>query len=135
MRVALLEPSVIAMRGMRNAAELRPQRRHPSWLLSRRNGRSVRRQSARSDDLDRGVGRAYSVRMGLPDSPIVSRNPEVMSGSPVFTGTRVPVQTLLDYLEGGESIDDFLAGFPAVTRAQVVAFLEEGKTLLVAKVS
>jgi len=63
------------------------------------------------------------------------RNPEVMSGTPVFTGTRVPVQTLLDYLEGGESIDDFLDGFPSVTRAQVVAFLEEGKTLLVAKVS
>jgi uncharacterized protein (DUF433 family) len=41
----------------------------------------------------------------------------------------------LDYLEGGESIDDFLAGFPSVTRAQVEAFLEEGKTLLVAKVS
>jgi len=73
--------------------------------------------------------------MGLPESAIVSRNPDVMSGSPVFTGTRVPVQTLLDYLEGGESIDDFLAGFPAVTRAQVVAFLQAGKTLLVAKVS
>ena len=50
--------------------------------------------------------------MGLPESAIVSRNPEVMSGTPVFTGTRVPVQTLFEYLEGGESIDDFLAGFP-----------------------
>jgi uncharacterized protein (DUF433 family) len=58
-----------------------------------------------------------------------------MSGAPVFTGTRVPIQTLLDYLEGGESIDDFLEGFPSVTRAQVVAFLEEAKALLVAKVS
>jgi uncharacterized protein (DUF433 family) len=73
--------------------------------------------------------------MGLPESAIVSRNPDVMSGTPVFTGTRVRVQTLLDYLEGGESIDDFLGGFPSVTRAQVVAFLEEAKALLVAKVS
>jgi uncharacterized protein (DUF433 family) len=73
--------------------------------------------------------------MGLTESAIVSRNPDVMSGTPVFAGTRVPVQTLLDYLEGGESIDDFLGGFPSVTRAQVVAFLEEAKALLVASVS
>ncbi len=58
-----------------------------------------------------------------------------MSGAPVFTGTRVPIQTLLDYLEGGQSVDDFLEGFPSVTREQVVAFLEEAKALLVAKVS
>jgi uncharacterized protein (DUF433 family) len=55
--------------------------------------------------------------------PIVSRSSDVMGGAPVFSGTRVPVRTLLDYLEGGESIDDFLAGFPTVTREQVVAFL------------
>ncbi len=54
-----------------------------------------------------------------------------MGGAPVFSGTRVPVQTLLDYLEAGESIDDFLAGFPSVTRNQVVAFLEEAKDRLV----
>ena len=47
-----------------------------------------------------------------------------MGGTPVFAGTRVPVQTLLDYLEGGETIDDFLDGFPTVKRAQVIAFLE-----------
>jgi uncharacterized protein (DUF433 family) len=51
----------------------------------------------------------------------------MMGGTPVFHGTRVPVQTLLDYLEAGESIDDFLAGFPSVTKAQVIAFLEEAK--------
>lgn len=56
---------------------------------------------------------------------IISISPNIMSGTPVFTGTRVPVQTLLDYLEGGESIDDFLYGFPTVTREQVIAFLEE----------
>jgi uncharacterized protein (DUF433 family) len=49
----------------------------------------------------------------------------------VFAGTRVPVQTLLDYLEGGETIDDFLEGFPSVKRSQVIAFLEAGKDRLV----
>ena len=66
--------------------------------------------------------------------PIVARSPDVMGGTPVFSGTRVPVQTLLDYLEGGESIDDFLEGFPAVTREQVVAFLEAAKDRLVESV-
>jgi uncharacterized protein (DUF433 family) len=60
--------------------------------------------------------------------PIVSRSPEVMGGAPVFCGTRVPVQTLLDYLEAGESIDDFLAGFPSVSRKEVIAFLEQGSS-------
>jgi uncharacterized protein (DUF433 family) len=50
---------------------------------------------------------------------VISCNPEVMGGTAVFSGTRVPVQTLLDYLESGESIDDFLAGFPSVSREQV----------------
>jgi uncharacterized protein (DUF433 family) len=67
--------------------------------------------------------------------PVVSRSPEIMGGAPVFCGTRVPVQTLLDYLEAGESIDDFLAGFPSVTREQIVAFLEEAKDRLVESVS
>ena len=48
-----------------------------------------------------------------------------MGGAPVFRGTRVPVQTLLDYLEAGESIDDFLDGFPSVAREHVIAFLEQ----------
>lgn len=54
-----------------------------------------------------------------------------MGGAPVFCGTRVPVQTLLDYLEAGDSIDEFLNGFPSVTRAQVIAFLNEAKNRLV----
>jgi len=66
---------------------------------------------------------------------IISRNPNVMGGTPVFSGTRVPVQTLLDYLEAGDSIDEFLAGFPSVTRQQVIAFLEEAKDRLVESVS
>ena len=67
--------------------------------------------------------------------PVISCSPDVMGGAPVFCGTRVPIQTLLDYLEAGESIDDFLAGFPSVSREQVIAFLEEAKDRLVAAVS
>jgi uncharacterized protein (DUF433 family) len=67
----------------------------------------------------------------LVKQPIISSDPDVMGGAPVFAGTRVPVQTLLDYLESGDSIDDFLAGFPTVNREQVIAFLEEAKELLV----
>ena len=64
--------------------------------------------------------------------PVISSSPEVMGGTPVFFGTRVPVQTLLDYLEAGESIDDFLEGFPSVSREQVIAFLEQAKDRLIA---
>ena len=67
--------------------------------------------------------------------PVISRHPDVMGGTPVFYRTRVPIQTLLDYLEAGESIDDFLEGFPSVTRQQVIAFLEEAKDRLVAAAS
>jgi len=56
--------------------------------------------------------------------PIVTSSPETLSGAPVFCGTRVPVQTLIDSLKASESIDDFLQGFPTVTREQVWAFLD-----------
>ena len=69
------------------------------------------------------------------DHTVVSRSPEVMGGTPVFAGSRVPVQTLLEYLEAGESIDDFLAGFPSVTRPQVIAFLEQAKDRFLESVS
>jgi uncharacterized protein (DUF433 family) len=58
-----------------------------------------------------------------------------MGGTAVFAGTRVPVQTLLDYLENGHSIDDFLEGFPTVSRDQVIALLEEAKSRLIASLS
>lgn len=66
---------------------------------------------------------------------VVSIDPEVMGGTPCFTGTRVPVQTLLDYIEAGDSIDDFLDGFPTVKRDQVIAFLQEAKDRLLDTVS
>ena len=58
-------------------------------------------------------------------------DPEILGGTPVFVGTRVPVKALLDYLEGGHRLDDFLDDFPTVTREQAVAALEEGIHLLV----
>jgi uncharacterized protein (DUF433 family) len=62
---------------------------------------------------------------------IVSASPDVMGGTPVFSNTRVPIQTLFDYLKAGESIDDFLDGFPTVTREQVIGLLEQaGKQLV-----
>jgi uncharacterized protein (DUF433 family) len=54
-----------------------------------------------------------------------------MGGTPVFRGTRVPVQTFIEYLEAGDSIDEFLGGFPSVKREQVIAFLEEAKDKLI----
>ncbi|MBE7521962.1 MAG: DUF433 domain-containing protein [Burkholderiales bacterium] len=70
---------------------------------------------------------------GTPDrrSSPISRSHDVLGGTPVFAGTRVPVQTLLDYLAAGESIDDFLEGFPSVTREQIVTFLELAKDRLI----
>lgn len=67
--------------------------------------------------------------------PLITSSPDVLGGTPVFTGTRVPVQTLIEYLEGGETIDDFLQGFPTVSRDQVIAFLEEAKIRMLAKAS
>lgn len=67
--------------------------------------------------------------------PVISCGPDVMGGTPVFVGTRVPVQTFLDYLEAGDSSDEFLAGFPSATRDQVIEFLEQAKDRLVAATS
>lgn len=65
---------------------------------------------------------------------VVIADPEIMGGTPIFRGTRVPLQTLIDYLEGGESIHDFLAGFPSVKESQVIAALEEMKDSILAPV-
>jgi uncharacterized protein (DUF433 family) len=65
---------------------------------------------------------------------VINIDPEIMSGAPCFAGTRVPIQNLIDYLEGGDSIEDFLDGFPSVSREQVIAFLEEAKERMLAAV-
>ena len=60
----------------------------------------------------------------MEQTEIVSRNPEIMSGELVFAGTRVEVKTLIDYLKAGHSLDDFLEGFPTVSREQAESYLE-----------
>jgi uncharacterized protein (DUF433 family) len=65
----------------------------------------------------------------------ISVSPEILGGTPVFSGTRVPVQTLLDYLEAGDSIDEFLDGFPSASREQVLSFLELAKDRLIESAS
>jgi len=66
---------------------------------------------------------------------IIHSDPEIHSGDPVFVGTRVPVRTLLDYIEGGDSLDVFLDNFPSVTREQAVAFIEEAARTALAHIA
>lgn len=68
----------------------------------------------------------------MQQDQVIHSNPNILGGTPVFVGTRVPVQTLLDYLEGGESLDTFLDHFPSVRREQAVAALELAKQMLIA---
>jgi uncharacterized protein (DUF433 family) len=82
-------------------------------------------------DLHRLWGSLESMRTDLP----IHSDPEIMGGTPVFVGTRVPVQTLVDYLEAGDPLDEFLADFPSVSRQQAVAVLELAKELLLARAS
>ena len=65
-----------------------------------------------------------TVLVMMKGQPTVSRSPDVMGGTAVFHGTRVPVQNLLDCLQAGESIDDFITGFPSITKESVMAFLK-----------
>lgn len=63
---------------------------------------------------------------------VVRVDPEVLGGTPVFAGTRVPVQALLDYLKGGHPLDEFLDDFPTVSREQAIAVIDEARELIVA---
>ena len=67
------------------------------------------------------------------DKPIVTSSPDILSGALVFAGTRVPVHTLIEYLSAGDSIDEFLEGFPTVTREQVLGFLAQAEELVSAE--
>lgn len=71
----------------------------------------------------------------LPAESVVHSDPEIHSGAPVFVGTRVPVQTLIDYLEGGYRLDEFLDNFPSVRREQAIAFLDQATRALLEKVA
>ncbi|HEV8238377.1 MAG TPA: DUF433 domain-containing protein [Thermoanaerobaculia bacterium] len=68
----------------------------------------------------------------MRSTEVIHSDPEIMSGTPVFVGTRVPVKNLIDYLEAGDSLEDFLRSFPTVTREQAVAALELAGDLLAA---
>lgn len=70
----------------------------------------------------------------MPTNPsVVQSDPEILSGTPVFVGTRVPVQSLFDYLEGGDTLDEFLRQFPSVTRDQAIAALELARETLLTR--
>lgn len=71
----------------------------------------------------------------MQSNPVVHSHPEILSGAPVFIGTRVPVRTLLDYLEGGDTLSDFLEDFPGVSREQAVQFLEQAAEALLLRVA
>lgn len=71
----------------------------------------------------------------LADGSVIHSDPEILSGTPVFVGTRVPVQTLVDYLEGGYSVDEFLENFPSVRREQINTFLEHAAEALLRRVA
>ena len=70
--------------------------------------------------------------MTSTNAPVHS-DPGILGGTPVFTGTRVPLQSLFDYLEGGETLDEFLRQFPSVTKAQAIAALEQARDSLVTR--
>jgi uncharacterized protein (DUF433 family) len=76
------------------------------------------------------IGLCYLAVMKIKSVVVV--DPEIMSGTPCFAGTRVPVRALLDYIEGGESLDDFLEQFPTVSRQMAIAFLEQASECLLA---
>jgi len=81
---------------------------------------------------DQALGPRYTGMVMRRSSPVVHSDPEILDGTPVFVGTRVPVQTLFDYLEGGDTLDEFLRQFPSVRREQAIEALEIARrTLLI----
>ena len=113
-------------------------RGHTSDVREKRGSLAAGRDNGAAAGAVRRVGRPLGFLTGRGDtlavsSTVVTSSPDVMGGTPVFAGTRVPIEALLDYLEGGESIEDFLEGFPSVTREQVISFLEETKARVLAE--
>jgi len=80
------------------------------------------------------LGKLFHHTLSHMSNDLITSSADIMGGTPVFSGTRVPVQTLFEYLEAGDTIDDFLDGFPTVTREQVVAVLETAKVRVLAEV-
>lgn len=88
--------------------------------------RSVEGQTAKTQRMLKDGKAVYAVA----PARIVVSDPDILGGTPVFAGTRVPIKTLLDYLAAGDSIDEFLDHFPSVSRTQAIAALELGKEML-----
>jgi uncharacterized protein (DUF433 family) len=95
-----------------------------------RFGGRLESEGARLTAVDAGVSFG-----GMERAQIVHSDPEILGGTPVFVGMRVPVQTLLVYIESGETIEEFLDNFPTVSKAQAVAFLEEAGRALLAEIA
>ena len=93
-----------------------------------------RRRGIKSGNCGIVIGAQAGLIAGMKTSSVVKIDPEIMSGTPCFAGTRVPVRALLDYIEGGETLDEFLEQYPTVTRKQAVAFLEQASERLLATV-
>jgi uncharacterized protein (DUF433 family) len=102
--------------------------REQLWLMERLAHRIRERMSGEqhlSDDKVSSVANPVKIEQALPNlERIVISDEEIMSGTPVFANTRVPIQSLIDHLQAGDSLEDFLTGFPSVTREQAEAFLE-----------
>lgn len=75
------------------------------------------------------------VRTRLPNGRVYHSNPEILGGTPVFVGTRVPVETLMEWLSGGYTLEEFLENFPTVAREQAVAFIDEATEAALARVA
>ena len=77
--------------------------------------------------------RRVILAMSTTDNPVVHSDPDIMSGTPVFVGTRVPFQTLIDYIEAGQPLSEFLEDFPTVSKERVIAALEQAKEALLVR--
>ena len=103
-------------------------------LLGRACARSPRAYRVVMISLKASRGTTKAGWEPMSTTQVVHSHPEIMSGTPVFVGTRVPVQALVDFLEEGDTIDSFLDSFPTVTREQAVAFIEQAAQLFLANV-
>ena len=104
------------------------------WSTHRRVGLYLRAQElvdqAVPFQLDEGEATPPAWGCTMTDT-LIDRNPEILGGTPVFAGTRVPVRILMEHLEAGDRLDDFLVDYPTVSRRQAVAVLERATTMLV----
>jgi uncharacterized protein (DUF433 family) len=114
--------------GRRIQSNTRPPRLGPADI-----GRRSKLAPSSGIALPSDVGMTAQQRTAL--AGVITIDKEIMHGTPCFTGTRVPVQTLIDFLEAGESIDDFLAVYPYIPRQQVHGFLELSKDLTIEQLS